>query len=279
MTIRKLALCADDYGYRAGVSAAIAQLIDRGRLSATCALVTFAQFRDAARDIPALAAKADIGLHVDLVEGVPLGGITGLSDGTGFPGLKAIITKAVTGKLDGLAIAGEIRRQIEAFRDATGRDPDFIDGHQHTHALPVIRHALLGAMQAAKLVCPVRDPSDTALAIMGRGVAVPKTLVIHALTRGIGPAARAAGLRCNDSFSGAYDLQPGHDLAALFPRFFTHMSAAHLVMCHPGSMESGTQDPIAAARAAEYAYLASDRFAADLAASGVELARFTALAR
>ena len=84
-------------------------------------------------------------------------------------------------------IAAEIARQLDAFEDALGRAPDFIDGHQHVHVLPGIRRAVLrcrsrAAMREGASICAI--PADSVRAIRARGVAVGKALVIAGLALG-----------------------------------------------------------------------------------------------
>lgn len=99
-------------------------------------------------------------------------------------------------------IAAEITRQLDAFEEALGRPPDFVDGHQHVHVLPGVRRALLDILvrryPAGSLY--VRDPADSAAAIRARGVAVAKALVIAGLATGFRGAALKRGLRVNRGF-------------------------------------------------------------------------------
>ena len=53
----------------------------------------------------------------------------------------------------------EVRAQFEAFADAFGRPPDFVDGHQHVHLFPQVREAVLETREldrAERLGAPVR---------------------------------------------------------------------------------------------------------------------------
>ena len=60
-----------------------------------------------------------------------------------FLPLKATFGHAMLRRLEHDALKAEIGRQLEAFRNAFGRAPDFIDGHQHLHLFPQIGRALL----------------------------------------------------------------------------------------------------------------------------------------
>jgi hypothetical protein len=171
-------------------------------------------------------------------------------------------------------IADEIGRQLDAFADAVGREPDFIDGHQHVHALPGIRQALLGVLSARGLARRLwlRDPSDRLAAIAQRRLAAPKALVVAALSRGFGAQARAAGFRTNAGFSGFSSFDPSADLDRDFGRYLRAIGPAHLVMCHPGETDNGEGlDEVVEARRRELTYLSSPEFGRLLATRNVQL--------
>src|SRR5206468_3833869 len=60
-----------------------------------------------------------------------------------LPALGALVRSALLGRLPLMEIAAEIARQVDAFAQHFDRLPDHVDGHQHVHALPGIRDALL----------------------------------------------------------------------------------------------------------------------------------------
>ncbi|MEL4382972.1 ChbG/HpnK family deacetylase, partial [Shewanella algae] len=62
-------------------------------------------------------------------------------------------------------IRDEVHRQVAAFELEMGFAPDHIDGHQHVHALPVVRGAVLDALAERVKVAArkplLRDPAET----------------------------------------------------------------------------------------------------------------------
>ncbi len=276
----RVALCADDYGYRPGVSATIRALVRAERLTATSALVTFPDWAAASAHVAELREKADVGLHLNLVEGPPLGAMP-ITAGMGqMPTIGALVRRALLGSIDAAEIRGETLRQIEAFERATGRLPDFLDGHQHAHALPGVRDAVLSALTEVdpQRLIVVRDPSDQWQRILRRGVAVPKALAIAALASGFASLLRRTARAHNDGFSGVYDFGLDGDFDGAFRRFIAAPGTRHLVVCHPGMPEdAATVDPIAGARQREARYLAKDSFLETCAQAKVELVRFTTL--
>lgn len=276
---RIFALCADDYGYRPGVSAAICRLAEQGRLSATSALVTFPDWQRARREIGALSKRIDVGLHFNLVEGAPLGRLPRLAPSGRFPTIGELSKMAVFGRIEADEVRDEAMRQIEAFERACGRLPDFIDGHQHAHGLPGIAAVIaeLAGRLGKNRPILLRDPSERAHRIVRRRVSAPKALAIAALTRRLKVHARKSNLSMNEGFSGVYDFSPQVDLHAVFRSFLTHAGRRPLIMCHPGDEEPAPSfpDPISPARAKEAEFFASDAFGALLSQRGVRLARFT----
>lgn len=276
---RSITLCADDYGYRPGVSAAIRDLARRHRLTATSALVNFPDWPEAAAHVRVLREDADVGLHLNLVEGPPLGAMPELAPNGQLPGIGALARRALLARLPADEIRQEIRRQFEAFRSFAGVLPDFVDGHQHAHALSGIGQILLEVLSeiAPAGAIPVRDPADRLTRIVMRSIGAPKALAVALLTRGFGRRAYGRGVPINDGFSGFYDFSPAADLEAHFRAFLTRCGPRHLIMCHPGREDTTAIDPIAPARQREFDFLGSDAFPRLLARADASLIRFRPL--
>ena len=242
-------LCADDFAMTDGVSRGIEELGLARRLSATSAIVTLPGWERHATRLRELRAFLAIGLHINLTLGPPLGPMPRLAPDGEFPFHPALVRRAMTGRLRGDEIAGEIERQLARFVEGTGFAPDFIDGHQHVHALPVVRTALLAALRRRAMApAPlVRDPADGLAAMLRRRASCPKAIVISLLSQGFGRRVRRAGFPTNHGFSGvsSFDLDSpyGEELAT----FFAAPGRRHLVMCHPGYADatlSGLDDVV-----------------------------------
>lgn len=229
-------LCADDFAISDGVSRGIEELAHARRLSATGAIVTLPAWAPHAERLARLRPRLAIGLHINLTLGAPAGAMPTLAPLGKLPALAEIVRMALLGNIDRAEIAAEIGRQLDAFAQATGCQPDFIDGHQHVHSLRGVRDGLIDALT---LYFPdggplVRDPSDTSRTIAWRGAAVAKSIVISSLASGFGARIRRAGFATNDGFSGVSPFTPGSPFAAELVGFFTAPGSRHLVMCHPG---------------------------------------------
>lgn len=271
--VRTLWLCADDYGLAPGVDAAIVDLIARGRLNATSAMVVSPNFTAAGAasllrlNVP--RRRVAIGLHLTLSAPFRPRAFAPTQAG-GFLPLAPLMARGLVRLLSPPALAAEINAQLSAFIAAFGAPPDFIDGHQHVHLLPQVRAALLDAMAAR---CP-----NALVRQCGRGRPLlrldPKGLLLDRLSLGLTRAAKARGIATNPSFAGTYTYTEAADFAAVFPSFLEYHRDGGLIMCHPGHVDAAlvALDPLTQLREREHAFLAGDDFPALLARQRVALA-------
>ena len=222
------------------MSAGIEELAAAGRLSATGAMVTFAEWPTLAPRLAALRGKIAIGLHINLTVGAPRGPMPNLAPGGELPGIGALTLKGARGAVDTAEIAAEVARQLDAFQRQTGHSPDFVDGHQHAHVLPGVRTGVLAALRReaerhGRLL--VRDPSDDVAKIVKRNVCVAKAMQVAALAAGFGRAALAAGLSTNNGFSGFSAFNTSTPYARELEAGFTATGPRHIMMCHPGHVD------------------------------------------
>ncbi len=229
-------LCADDYALSAGVSRGILELAARGRVSALSAIVTLPRWAEDARRLAEVRDKVAIGLHLNLTLGAPLGPMPQLAPDGRLPSIGGLVARIVRRRVDVGEIRAETLRQIEAFERATGFKPDHVDGHQHAHALPIVRRGVLDAVKSwyGTLVPLVRDPGDQAFRIAARGGEMAKAFTVAALAYGFQWAAKRRGLRVNGGFSGfsSFDTSRPYDLELAAAMRVT--GGGHIVMCHPG---------------------------------------------
>ena len=272
--LRHIWLCADDYGISPAVSVAIRELIIRGRINATSAMVVAPGFsqteaialNDAAR------ARAAVGLHLTLTG--PFRALTDfapLHDGV-FLSLAPMAGRALVRNLDATALEAEISSQFAAFHAAFGRAPDYVDGHQHIHVFPLIRETLLRVIKQAAPGAWLRQCGRSASA--RKSIGDPKGYILDALSARLRQLAVKAGVRTNIAFAGTYSFQPQADYAALFPDFLHGLPDGGLVMCHPGQVDPQLRelDPLTDLREREYAFFLGEGFPRLLAAHGVALA-------
>jgi hypothetical protein len=274
--IRSVVLCADDFGLADGVSRGIVELAAMGRLSATGAMTNMPGWRRAAADLKPLKGRIGLGLHLNLTAGSPLGAMPKLAPSGAFPPVKELLPRALKRGLDADEIAGEIGRQLDAFEEAHGERPAFVDGHQHVHVLPVIRAALMRVLGEKGYAGRVwlRDPSDTMAAILRRPIGRNKALIVKSLALGFSGAAQRAGFETNRGFSGFAPFDLSVPAAQVFQEAFSGLGESPVVMCHPGHVDEELRglDPAVESRPAELAYLRSDAFGSLLEERGIQIA-------
>jgi chitin disaccharide deacetylase len=274
-TLRRIWLCADDYGISPAVSTAIRDLIARRRINATSVMVGTGSFSDneAAALREAAGTHAAIGLHVTLTG--PFKPLTPafspVRDGA-FPLLAAMAGRALAHRQNPALLEAEILAQFAAFHRAFGRAPDYVDGHQHIHVFPQIGEALLRAVKKAAPRAWIRQCARSAAA--KRPLADPKGLVLDALSVRFARLAAASGMRTNPAFAGTYSFAHNADFAKLFPGFLDGLPDGGLVMCHPGKVDAELKrlDPVTDLREREYDYFLSDGFPRLLEQRGFALA-------
>jgi predicted glycoside hydrolase/deacetylase ChbG (UPF0249 family) len=278
MATTRIMLCADDYALTPGVSRGILDLIEVGRITATSAMTNRPSWPQAARDLAGAEAGADIGLHLNLTQGAPLAAMPHLAPAGELPPLGQLVKGALTGRLDLEEIRAEVRRQLDAFEQAMGRPPVFVDGHQHVQVLPGIRRVLTEELAARGLGGRVflRDSSDRLGRILARRVEAQKAVIVAALATGFSAGARRHGFTLNEGFSGYSAFDPARDYGADFARFLIAPGSRHLVMCHPGRVDAdlAASDPVVATREAERQFLLSRRFDDLLASGDLQLSRW-----
>ena len=262
--MKQLIMCADDFAGNEAASQAIAALAGAGRISATSALVLSPRWAGDAARLQALRDQIDVGLHLDWTSAFAHAAGHGLT-------LKGAMLRAALGGFHPAAARAVVERQLDAFEAVWKSPPDHIDGHQHVQQFAGIRQALVAAI--AQRYPPAIRPY---LRRSAAGVADAnlKTKIIAAMgASALARLARAAGIGCAPALSGIYGFSGGAaHYAELMEAWLTQAREGCIVMCHPATRaEAG--DEIGAARAWEYAYLASDAFVQALARAGVQVSR------
>nr|HET7858357.1 ChbG/HpnK family deacetylase [Caldimonas sp.] len=261
---RVVAVCADDVGLVDGIAETVAALAAARRLNAASCVTTGSAWRSAAAVLRTAPAPLALGLHFNLSEGAPLTREL-RTRWPEFPRLGSLLAGAALGALPLAAIAAEFRAQADAFADALGRAPEFVDGHQHVHALPGVRDAVLDAICAWPVVPAARNTAH----VLGPAAALKRRVIEASGGRALERALVARGVAHNTVLLGAYDFA-APEYRSLMQRWLAAAPPeGGLLFCHPGPDTSG--DAIGAARRREADYLGSAAFADDLAFARVTI--------
>ncbi len=253
-----LVLSADDFGYHAGIDAAVLDLAMKGRLTATSCLTMSPRWREAASTLtPAIRSLIDVGVHLDFTEfdrPMPW---------------NRLAVGSLAGRLDTAWIRARIAAQLDAFENMLGTPPDYIDGHQHVHQLPQIRTEVLRELQRRYVANrPWIRISQPARGSGFKGKVIG-WLGSHALDR----EAKQAGFSCSEQLLGVYafNLTNAHFRQHL-QGWLQAAKRGDALMLHPAS-KSPADDPIGSARTVEYEVLGSEWFADLLARENIRPVR------
>ncbi len=271
--MKRITLCADDFGIHPSVSEAIITLAQQQRIQASSALVTSKYCQQDAKDITRLNNAIDIGLHLNFTEG------SGLSPAfkNSLPGLASMLVRSHCRWLSHSLLMVEIRAQLDRFEDLFGMTPDFIDGHQHVHHLPIVRDALIAVLAERhyeklwiRSVTPMFSYSTTVKSKMieWSGAAALKRLI------------EMAGFETNHGFAGVYSLSKQAYFEKLMSAWLSAIPDRGLIMCHPAlATNSDAAIDHKEARHQEYLYLTSNQFLSALQSTGATLTKYSQFQR
>lgn len=158
-TRRRLIVNADDFGFTPAVTDGILEAHAAGAVTSTSMMVRCAGWDDGVRRARATPTLG-VGLHLNLLVGVPLAAAPSLTDARSgrYVPLATMVRRALLGRIDAGEVTAECEAQLAALADA-GIDCTHIDSHRHVHALPVIRRAV--AAVACRRGLPLRRPVES----------------------------------------------------------------------------------------------------------------------
>ncbi|XP_019362485.1 PREDICTED: carbohydrate deacetylase [Gavialis gangeticus] len=146
----KLIVTGDDFGYCPRRNQGIVECFLAGAVSNVSLLVNGSAATDAAQ----LARRHNIpiGLHANLSEGSPVCEVLKknsslLNEDGFFHGKMGFRMALAKGLLKMSEVKQELMAQLDLFRELTGHIPHHMDGHQHVHVLPEVRHVFAQVLE------------------------------------------------------------------------------------------------------------------------------------
>jgi chitin disaccharide deacetylase len=273
--MKTLCVCIDDYGLHEGINDAVIELTEMGRAHAVGCMTAAPAWRSQAARLQAAKVRGvDIGLHLDFTEN--------FADQRRMP-LKLFLLKAYMRQHNDAELRTEIIKQLNAFEDATGFIPDFVDGHQHVHQLPQVRSVLLGVLteRYAQAKPWLRSTVAPSFKRVSAGVIDwIKPLGIELLgANALRQLGSDAGFRFNRRLLGVYDFEGGQGrYARHLAAWLSQARSGDVLMCHP-SKPAAASDGLLAARLAEFAVWRSSQAQELLNAHSLTLASLSATIR
>lgn len=203
----------------------------------------------------ALRSKSQIGLHLTLTDFRPA---SGSGDDEPMPKLRRLLISNLSSTLRRDQIEVELDMQLERFIEGIGKLPDFIDGHQHVHFLPIVRRWLetrIDRLRHDNRLPWLRGAPSIALA--GGTRMKTKVAVIRMLANGFDRQMSAAGYVVRGPLIGFYDWRKPNrfsDVLHLIKKVPPHGA---VLMCHPGWVDETLtrRDKMVTARPYEFEWL------------------------
>lgn len=257
-------VCADDFAFSEGVSRAVAQLAEAGRLSATSAMVLSPRWAGDVALLAGLRGRIDVGLHLDWTSPFAVAAGHGMS-------LGQAMARSLAGAFDPQQVTAAIERQLDAFEAQWKAAPDHVDGHQHVHQFAGIRGPLLDALD--RRYGKGGHPWVRISQPVGPGLGLKGWVVGAMGAQALGRELEQRGRRASPALVGMYDFGGSDaDYARRVAGWLRDAPAGALLMCHP-SAQADPEDPIGAARLREFACWGGDALKGLLARSNAVLAR------
>ena len=269
MIEKLISICSDDFGQNQSIDEGILELVRLGRLQAVTVFTESPGWVQRAKDLESFQNQIDIGIHLNLTEHFPN------SDKKST--LNKLLLLSHLRLVNKENVKSSFRRQIQLFTAQVNKLPDFIDGHQHVHAFPVINQALQEIIQefwGENKNLYVRDSSK--LDFNSDGFLIKK-LILALACGGLSKNIRKLRLITTHAFTGVYDFNPKTNYRALVKNWLKTTQGPSLMMCHPACNPKFDDDPLHEARVNEFNYLSSDNFLEDCRQLGVKLTQYSAI--
>ncbi len=261
----RFALCADDFGLSAAVNDGIVDLIRASRVRCTSVFSQAPAWPGAASALRELHRTAEVGLHLNLTRR--------------FDGAHSIrplgwwLFAAPRELVDAARIRTAFMSQIDLFTRHFGRLPDFVDGHRHVHALPVLRDVLTEVI--AECWRGMRRPWVRAPdCLLDEGGSPLKGWVVRQATSGFAAHVENAGLRCTRQLGGIYSPVAAASFARLMRGWLHQLPSGTLIVVHPGRNRRDPATSAAARRFEQYEYLRNRALSDDCESANASLVRF-----
>jgi predicted glycoside hydrolase/deacetylase ChbG (UPF0249 family) len=267
MTFKYLTICSDDFGQNPSIDQGVLELVQKNRLHAVTVFTESPGWSNKADQLLSYQNQIDIGIHLNLSQS--------FANTEPKLSLSRLLIQSHLGLLDKNSIKESFKKQILLFKDQAGRLPDFLDGHQHVHAFPMINDVLIELIEefwGNLKTLYVRNSSKLPLNL---DRFLLKRLILKLSCYGLGKKLDRIHVNQNQAFTGVYDFDPQANYRLLFQNWAKSAPTKTLMMCHPATGKNEEEDTLHAARCNEFNYLSSNHFLSDCTQLGITLGRYS----
>ena len=262
--MKKLILCADDYGQNEEISQGILDLIDHKILTATSCMTNLPQWPKYASQLKT-KKNIDKGVHLNFTYGTPLNPLIKKTIGNWPNSIFKLMTYVLlTKKITLNLLKKEITLQINAFEQVFNQQPNFIDGHQHLHHFPAIQRAFLEVYLEKYDHLNVSQRPYIRIATSStksdNSNWLKKKIIQWTGSESLKRQAIKNQIPHNKQFAGIYSYTADSNFESVIIKTLSSMNEDTLMMCHPGLLSSDINDPINNNRYKEYMFLKSSQF-------------------
>lgn len=278
--LKPIIINADDLGLSPAINQGIVNLAVKQRLSATSFMSHGELTREHKQQLQ--HCHISIGLHLDFTSELFAQHQQDFAPFT----LGQLLKSTWLGQLNSQKINQQINQQLDLFEQKIGTSPSFVDGHQHIHQFPQIRHSLIQTLlnrYNSHNLPLIRhtQPSVTQL----NQQTLKAWLIYYLGGQKLHQLCQKNNIKQNAQFAGVYDFNVTTDKLTHYWQHWLHTTTNHsVIMCHPAlpaaektTVYSPWQDNIKTAREQEYHWLMSDFFTDLCQQHGVQLANWQQL--
>lgn len=256
-------VCADDFGMSSEINSAIIKLSEAKRISAVSCLVIGEAWNEGHHLLKKFQGDVDIGLHLSF-RNLPF---------------NKILKLAYLRKVDKNAIFNEFKVQLECFYKKMDCWPDFIDGHEYIHQLPIFRLALIELVSIIRTnKIYIRNTSMSLFDIFLRKVSIFKNIFISIPGRSFKKCLLKRHLYSNNDMLGIYNFNINSDFEVICERFLKNIKVNNSIfVVHPSEESKLCKRENGSLNYCQYQekkYLSGDSYKITLERHGIYLTRF-----
>ncbi|MCB0369341.1 MAG: ChbG/HpnK family deacetylase, partial [Bdellovibrionales bacterium] len=203
--MKKIVICADDFGYSKEINDAIIKLGKNSKITAISCLTNTELWPIASHEIKTFYPNIQIGIHLCLTELNSLSETSSISKNKKLPSFGKIFIKSILGQINKEEIKIEFKEQILRFYSEMGFWPQFIDSHQHIHQIPQLSWVLKGLLAEIPELknSPIRNSSQGKIFALGMMTSI-KRLILHLMGIHFKMKCLKWGIKTNNNLCGIY---------------------------------------------------------------------------